>query len=149
MRISMKKSLTGLVLAMALISIALAQKEATGQREVLLQTDHSWNGTQYKHYPAGTPQLTMLKITIAARTALPWHTHPVPNAAYVLSGQVTIHDRESGKSKTFHEGQAFAETVDDVHRGVSGDTPAVLLVTYAGVAGTPTSVPVKGGLREY
>jgi hypothetical protein len=75
----------------------------------------------------------MIKLTIAAHTALPWHTHPFPNAGYVLSGELTLQDRESGKSETFHAGQAFAESVDDVHRGVSGDTATVSsdLLRYA------------------
>jgi hypothetical protein len=83
----------------------------------------------------------MIKLTIAAHTALPWHTHPFPNAGYVLSGELTLQDRESGKSETFHAGQAFAESVDDVHRGVSGDTATVLLLTYSVTPGTPTSIP--------
>jgi quercetin dioxygenase-like cupin family protein len=83
----------------------------------------------------------MIKLTIAAHTALPWHTHPFPNAGYVLSGELTLQDRESGKSETFHAGQALAESVDDVHRGVSGDTATVLLLTYSVTPGTPTSIP--------
>ncbi len=122
---------------------------ATAQREVLVQSSASWNGKDYEHYPAGQPQLTMLKITIPAHSVLPWHTHPFPNAAYVLSGTLTVHDRESGKTKVFHQGQAFAESVDDVHRGEAGDEPAVLLITYAGTAGIPTSIPVKGEKPEY
>jgi quercetin dioxygenase-like cupin family protein len=129
--------------------LAHAQVTATAQKEVLLQADHSWNGVAYTRYPKGRPELTMLKLTIPPHTALPWHRHPVPNAGYVLSGQLTLQDRQSGKSRTFHEGQAFAETVDDVHRGVSGDAPLVLLITYAGTPGTPTSIPVKGEKAEY
>jgi quercetin dioxygenase-like cupin family protein len=91
----------------------------------------------------------MLKLTIAPHTALPWHTHPFPNAAYVLSGTLTVHDKVSGKTQVFHQGQAFAETVDDVHRGETGDEPVVLLVTYAGTPGVPTSIPVKGQQQEY
>lgn len=126
-----------------------AKSVATGHREILLQADQSWNGKPYTHYPTGQPQLTMIKLTIAPHTVLPWHTHPFPNAAYVLSGTLTVHDRESGKSKTYHEGEAFAETVDDVHRGESGDEPTVLLITYAGTPGVPTSVPAKGEKPEY
>jgi quercetin dioxygenase-like cupin family protein len=122
---------------------------ASAQREVLLQADHSWNGVPYTQYPKGHPELTMLKLTIAPHTALPWHTHPFPNAAYVLSGTLTVHDKVSGKTKVFHQGEAFAETVDDVHRGETGDEPVVLLVTYAGTPGVPTSVPVKGQQAEY
>jgi quercetin dioxygenase-like cupin family protein len=128
---------------------ALAQQTATAQKEVLLQADHAWNGVAYGAYAKGQPQLTTLKLTIPPHTALPWHTHPFPNAGYILSGELTIEDRQSGKRHTFHAGEAFAETVDDVHRGVSGPTPVVVLITYAGVVGQPTSVPVKGERKEY
>ena len=124
-------------------------KVASAQREVLLQADQSWNGVPYTHYAKGRPQLTMLKLTIAPHTKLPWHTHPFPNAAYVLSGTLTVHDKVSGKTKVFHQGEAFAETVNDVHRGETGDEPVVLLVTYSGTPGTPTSIPAKGQQAEY
>jgi hypothetical protein len=39
--------------------------------------------------------------------------------------------------------------VDDVHRGETGDEPVVLLVTYAGMPGVPTSIPAKGEQKEY
>jgi quercetin dioxygenase-like cupin family protein len=128
---------------------ARAQTVATAHRDILLQADHSWNGLAYTHYASTTPQLTTIKLTIPAHTALPWHTHPMPNAGYVLSGQLTVQDRESGKSQTFHAGDAFAEPVNDVHRGVSGDVPTVLLLTYAGTPGMATSTPVKGEKPEY
>ncbi|SAK92372.1 hypothetical protein AWB76_06807 [Caballeronia temeraria] len=57
----------------------LANPETTVST-VLLKSDHSWDGTRYKSYPAGQPQLTVLNIVIPAHTALPWHTHPMPNA---------------------------------------------------------------------
>ena len=141
------------IVAAASLSNAYAQagadKVAAAQREVLLQADHSWNGNPYTHYPTGRPELTMLKLTIAAHSKLPWHTHPFPNAAYVLSGTLTVHDKISGKTKVFHQGEAFAESVDDVHRGETGDEPVVLLVTYSGTPGTPTSIPAKGQQAEY
>lgn len=122
---------------------------ATGHREILLQQQQSWNGKPYTAYPTGQPQLTMIKLTIAPHTVLPWHTHPFPNAGYVLSGTLTLHDRASGKSHVFHQGEAFAESVDDEHRGESGDTPTVLLITYAGTPGVPTSTSAKGEKPEY
>jgi quercetin dioxygenase-like cupin family protein len=137
----------------AAASIVAAQevpsKVATAQRETLLQTTQSWNGKPYKHYASGQPQLTTLKVTIAPHTALPWHSHPIPNAVYVLSGTLTLHDRASGKTLVVHQGQAVAESVEDVHRGEAGDEPAVLLITYAGTPGVPTSVPAKGEKAEY
>ncbi len=121
----------------------------TAHREILLQADHSWNGNAYTHYPTSQPELTMIKLTIAPHTVLPWHTHPFPNAAYVLSGTLTVHERDTGKTKVYHQGEAFAESVDTVHRGESGDEPTVLLITYAGTPGVPTSVPAKGQKQEY
>jgi quercetin dioxygenase-like cupin family protein len=103
----------------------------------------------YTHYPTGQPQLTTIRLTIAPHTALPWHTHPFPNVVYVLAGSLTLHDRASGKTLVVHQGQAVGESVDDVHRGESGNEPTVLLITYAGTPGTPTSVPAKGEKAEY
>ena len=121
----------------------------SGHREILLQTTQSWNGKPYTHYPTGQPQLTTIKLTIEPHTALPWHTHPFPNVVYVLSGTLTLHDRASGKTKVVHQGEAVGESVDDIHRGESGDEPTVLLITYAGTPGVPTSIPAKGEKAEY
>ncbi len=122
---------------------------ATGHREILLQTTQSWNGKPYTHYPTGQPQLTTIKLTLAPHTALPWHTHPFPNVVYVLSGTLTLRDKASGKTRVVHQGEAVGEAVDDIHRGESGNVPTVLIITYAGTPGVPTSVPAKGEKAEY
>jgi quercetin dioxygenase-like cupin family protein len=122
---------------------------ATAHSQILVKADQSWNGKPYTQYPKGRPELTMLKLTIAPHTKLPWHTHPFPNAAYVLSGALTLHDKASGKTRVVHQGEAFAESVDDIHRGETGDEPVVLLITYSGIPGVPTSIPAKGEQPEY
>jgi quercetin dioxygenase-like cupin family protein len=151
--ISKYRSIGIIALAVASLTAALAQAPAnsvaSGQRKILLQTTQSWNGKPYTHYPTGQPQLTTITVTIAAHTNLPWHTHPIPNVVYVLSGTLTLHDKVSGKTLIVHQGQAVGESVDDVHRGESGDVPTVLLITYAGTPGVPTSVPAKGEKAEY
>jgi quercetin dioxygenase-like cupin family protein len=150
-----KYSIAGItaIIAGASLMTVLAQSGpqnvASGQRDILLQTTQSWNGTPYTHYPTGQPQLTTIKLTIAPHTALPWHTHPYPNVVYVLSGSLTLRDKASGKTLVVHQGQAVGESVDDVHRGESGDEPTVLLITYAGTPGVPTSIPAKGEKAEY
>jgi len=133
----------------AILAQDAATRVASGQREILLQASQSWNGKPYTHYPTGQPQLTTIRLTIAPHTALPWHTHPFPNVVYVLSGTLTLHDRASGKTLVIHQGQAVGESVDAVHRGETGDETAVLLITYAGTPGVPTSVPAKGEKAEY
>lgn len=117
--------------------------------KVAIKEVASWEGTPYKSYPAGQPQLTILEITIPPHTALPWHQHPVPNAAYVVSGDLTIEDRTSGKSHQVTAGQGFAESVNSSHRGVTGDRQAVVIVTYSGVEGTPLSIPDEGEKAEF
>jgi quercetin dioxygenase-like cupin family protein len=141
------------LLAGASVAVVIAQggpmKVATGHREILLQTTQSWNGKPYMHYSTGQPQLTTIRLTIQPHTALPWHTHPFPNVVYVLQGTLTLHDQASGKTQVVHQGQAVGESVDDIHRGESGDETTVLLITYAGTPGVPTSVPAKGEKAEY
>ena len=150
-----KRRSTRVLAAIAGISFvpALAQNQSnhadSGHRDLVLETTKSWNGTAYTHYPTGQPELTTIKLTLAPHTALPWHTHPFPNSVYVLSGTLTLRDRDDGKTLVVHQGQAVGESVDIVHRGESGDEPTVLLITYAGTAGAPTSIPAKGEKPEY
>jgi quercetin dioxygenase-like cupin family protein len=108
------------------------------QVETLIQSTSSWDGTPYKAYPAGQPQITVLKITIPPRTTLKWHSHPMPNAGYILSGELTI-EKKDGSEKHFVAGQAVSETVDSIHRGITGAEPLVLIVFYPGTPGLPVS----------
>jgi hypothetical protein len=62
----------------------------------------------------------------------------MPNAAYVLSGELTL-DEKGGTRKHFVAGQAISETVNRIHRGVTGEAPVVLIVFYAGAPGLPLS----------
>ena len=109
---------------------------------VLLQTDHSWNGVKYTAYPSGQPELTVLKFTIPAHTSLPWHTHPMPNAAYVLSGTLEVENKDGSQRKVLKAGDVLAEMVNTAHRGTTGDQPVELIVFYAGTPGMPTAIAV-------
>ena len=131
---------------LATITFAFAQlRESTagqhGQRavqsETLLQNTSSWDGEPYKSYPSGQPELSILKITLAPHTELDWHSHPIPNAAYIVSGELTVERKKDGKKQHFAAGQAASETVDTLHRGMAGNGPVVLIVFYAGSPGVP------------
>jgi quercetin dioxygenase-like cupin family protein len=90
-----------------------AQAEDTSSpihTETLIQSTSSWDGRPYTSYPAGRPQITILKITIAPHTTLKWHSHPMPNAGYILSGELTV-EKEDGTKRHFVAGQAITETV--------------------------------------
>jgi quercetin dioxygenase-like cupin family protein len=136
----LRKILVVGLLASSLSVLRAQQSSAPIQFETLSQTSKSWDGTTYKAYPTGQPQLSVLKVTLAPHTTMKWHTHPVPNAAYVLSGEITAETKD-GTKKHFVAGEVIPETVDTVHRGVTGDQPVVLIVFYAGTPGVPLSQP--------
>ena len=63
----------------------------------------------------------------------------MPNAAYILSGELTAERKEDGKKQHFGAGEVVPEMVDALHRGVTGATPVTLIVFYAGTQGMPLS----------
>ena len=127
-----------IILLGAMPALARAQ-EAGPKIETLLSAKSSWDGTPYKAYPAGQPLLSVLRITIPPRTALKWHSHPIPNAGYVLSGELTVERKDNGAKQVVTEGHALPEMVGTIHRGISGDKGVVLIVFYAGAEGIPLS----------
>lgn len=105
--------------------------------ETLLRRSSSWDDEPYKSYPPGQPELSVLKIILQPHTKLEWHRHPMPSAAYILAGELTLERKKDGKKQHFTAGQAVPETVDTFHRGEAGSEPVVLIVFYAGSTGTP------------
>jgi len=125
------------------------QQAGSVQHELVLQSGAAWNGQAYQHYPPGKPQLSVMRMSLPPHTELPWHTHPVPNAAYVLSGQLTIQDKDTGECHTIHEGEALNETIDSAHRGFTCEDAAELVIFYAGAEGLVLSVPLPGEAAEF
>src|SRR5262245_10553304 len=134
------------VLAACGVTRAEGASPAPVTSETLVQSTSSWDGVPYERYPSGQPQLTVLRITIAANTTMDWHVHPMPNAAYVLSGELTV-ERRDGTRVRLVAGQALAETVGAVHRGITGREPVVLVAFYAGTPGLPLSQEATAGGR--
>lgn len=133
----LKKERLAIVLLLSSMATVYAQPLAKMEVETLLKSNKSWDGTSYSHYPNGKPELSILKITIPPRTAIKWHKHPMPNAGYLLSGEITLEKEGSSEKIRVTQGQALAETVNILHRGVTGEEPAVLIVFYAGTEGMP------------
>ena len=109
------------------------------EKEILLQSSASWDGTPYQTYPSSPPELTLLRLKIPANTQLPWHSHPMPNIVYVVSGELRIETRDGKHTTTVQAGQVLPEVINTVHRGVSTDKPVELIVFYAGSPGMPLS----------
>lgn len=117
-----------------------AYNERGIKNEILLQTTTSWDGTRYAPYPAGQPELTLMKIWIPANTELSWHIHPYPCLVYLLAGELQIELKENNKKLLLSEGDSMAEVVDRIHRGRTGNDPAELMVFYSGTVGIPVAI---------
>ncbi|HCX00338.1 MAG TPA: cupin [Pantoea sp.] len=115
----------------------------------VLQSGTAWNGQAYKAYPAGKPQISVMRMSLPAHSELPWHTHPMPNTAYILSGQLTVEDKHTGERFSVSAGQALNETIDSAHRGYTSEEPTELLIFYAGVEGQELSLPLPGEEAEF
>ena len=136
----MKKVLVGICLLLLFSGAAFALDAGGIKVEVLAKSTQSWDGSPLPHYPDGTPEVTILRITIPAGARLPLHEHPVINAGVLLSGELTV-VTEDNKTLQLKAGDPIIEVVNRWHSGSNeGDKPAEILVFYAGVAGSPITV---------
>ncbi|VVE36157.1 hypothetical protein PHO31112_03892 [Pandoraea horticolens] len=130
--------LAGAALLIAAAAPAVADDRRAGiSTETLAKSATAWDQTGYAAYPSGTPEPTLVRITLAPNTRLDWHTHPMPAIGYVASGHLTVERADNGAQRAFVAGQTVTELVDVPHRGWSSDAGAELLVFYAGSVHQP------------
>src|SRR5690606_6099222 len=116
---------------------AAAAKPAAGH---LVNTTHSSHGAPLPASPHTAPEITMLRITVPPRSQLPMHSHPVINAGYLVAGELVVHTAD-GETLHMAAGDPIVELVNKPHYGSNpGSEPAVIVVFYAGTAGTPLTV---------
>ncbi|MDY8137310.1 cupin domain-containing protein [Aquimarina sp. 2201CG5-10] len=136
----MKSSYT-LIFLIGFLFVSCKKNEIIKTEVVTLaETTKSWNGDPLPKYPDGTPKVTILKITIPAKTKLKLHKHPEINAGVLLKGELTV---ISEHNDTLHlkEGDPIVELVNTWHYGKNdGTKPAEIIVFYAGVEGTPITI---------
>lgn len=90
-------------------------------------------------YPAGKPLITARLTEIKPGVETNHHRHPIPLFAYILQGELTLHD-ETGGVRKMKVGDAFMES-SAWHFGRNEGTETVrLLAVYIGEQGTPLSV---------
>jgi len=128
----------------ALLLLIALQLHAEGLEGVAVQTlartSTSWDGAELPPYLEGTPEVTILRFTIAPGATLPLHFHPVMNSGVLLKGQLTV-TTQSGKVLHLKAGDAIVETVNTLHYGTNpGNEPVDLIMVYAGVTGEKITV---------
>lgn len=139
----MKKVFLGLCVLFLLAGNASAVDADKATVKVLAKTNLSWNQNALPNYPAGPPEVTILRIKIPAGVKLPLHVHPVINAGVLLSGQLTVITKDK-KRLLLKAGEAIVEVVNTWHYGINeGDEAAEIIVFYAGSKGNPITVTEK------
>ena len=109
----------------------------------LVNSTKEWDGQSLPEYPDGQAEIKVLRIKIPSGVTLPWHYHPVINAAVILKGNLELY-LEDGRTKVFGPGEALVEVVNTVHAGKSiGNDDVELVVFYAGSKGQSTTVLSK------
>ena len=138
-----------LIASLCLHLIVAANNQFDIKSETLLHSTSAWNGVSYEVYSKGALELSVLRITIPPHSKRNWHTHPMPSAAYIVSGEITIEQLGVNKKRPFVAGEVVPETVDILHRGIAREQPVVLIVFYAGVKGMPLAETNRrdGGAR--
>jgi len=108
--------------------------------EELVNSTNMWDGNRLPSYPHGQPKVKILQIQIPSGVTLPWHYHPVINAAVILEGTLELKLKD-GSQKIYRKGDALIEVVNTIHAGKAlGTNDVVLVVFYAGEEGIPTTV---------
>ena len=106
----------------------------------LVNSTKEWDGQSLPESPDGQAEIKVLRIKIPSGVTLPWHYHPVINAAVILKGNLELY-LEDGRTKVFGPGEALVEVVNTVHAGKSiGNDDVELVVFYAGSKGQSTTV---------
>ncbi len=136
----MKKLACVLCLFLYFTGTALAEDSTQVQTEVLAKSTLSWDKQVLPSYPAGKPEITILRIKIAPGAQLPMHKHPFINAGVLLSGELTV-ITEDNKILQLKAGQALIEVVNTWHYGRNdGPVPAEIIVFYAGTPDSPITI---------
>ncbi len=122
------------------VSVEAPAEDGRIRVDTLAHSCVSWDGSSLPDYPHGTPEITILRITIPPGVQLPLHQHPVINAGVLLSGELTV-VTEDNKTLHLKAGESIVEVVKTWHYGRNeGTTNAEIIVFYAGVPAVPVTI---------
>ena len=135
-----------LVLAMALVAFGGYAASAADAPKVtiekVIETDKTAIGQ-----PIVMPKDPTLVVTLATfppGSRLPMHKHPYPHYGYMLEGELTVVNVETGKSSTIKKGDFLVEMNDTWHYGQNnGKTDVKLLIIDHLPKGVTSNVVLK------
>ena len=106
----------------------------------LIRTSQSWDGAQLPDFPAGQPELRVLRLYFPVGAKTGWHHHPVVNYGIVQQGELTIVCQD-GSERIFHAGEPLVEVIGTIHRGENrGKQPVILNMFYFSKPGAEITI---------
>ena len=149
MKVISRRCGKSLVLAVAVgsllnvVSVSACAEQRAIDAVILAKSTTDWRGAKLPSYGSGQPEITIARVTIPPGMALPLHEHPNITVGVILQGSIELRS-ESGDTQIAQAGDTVIELVRQAHSGANtGKEDAVVLVVYAGVEGTPITVPVS------
>ena len=122
-----------------LVGAAIAATTGPSRTETVLATSHPPTIEPHAQFLDGHPQVRMLRISIEPGAMLPRHPHMLPNAGYLLEGELRVETRE-GTSLVMRPGDSVAGSREAVRRGTAGPEGATILMFYANTQGLPVTL---------
>jgi len=134
------------ILALLTLTLSCAAKHTERKSPIsskeILKTTTTWEGGKI-YYPEEDPEVTGIIIELQEGVDTGFHCHPVPNLAYILSGEIEVEVFE-GPKRIFKKGEAFEEVINTWHRGRALKGPAKILVFYIGEFNVPITIKPRG-----
>jgi quercetin dioxygenase-like cupin family protein len=143
---AMKVLFTALVAVSTMCGFAMAQdksKEVVGSTaKVVLKTTKTMVDKALAYPQSGTPELTMMMVTMQPDGHTSLHKHPSPTAGFVIEGYVEV--RADEKVLKVKAGEAFLEPIDGPMQIWNANNEVSKLVVFvAGTEGTAVAAPIK------
>ena len=94
-------------------------------------------------YPAASPHVTAVIVTLPPGARTGWHRHPVPLFGYMLEGELTVTYEGAGE-RIYRPGDALMEAIGTPHDGRNtGAVDVRILAVFIGAEGIPNSEKVE------
>lgn len=115
-----------LLIMVLLVNTQGALANDTVRADILTKDIVSWDGSSIQ-YPLGKAEISVTKYTVPRGLIISDHCHPIPVAAYVLTGAIEV-TKPSGEKKIFRQGEAYIGMMNKWHggRGVGEDTQVII-----------------------
>lgn len=120
------------IIALFFLTTSCATKDSVTIKK-LIKTSISWDGDKISYPKKGQEEISSIYVTIAPKEILPYHCHPFPTLAYIISGKLEV-EKMDGEKKVFNAGDSMLEVVKTWHRGLnlSAINDVEIVVFYVG-----------------